>query len=132
MRYLVSITPDRPVIDQVDTSGEVMPLLTWLRETFKPEAFYLEAAQRKIWMVVELATAGELNKLTCVGIFKFGAPGPTATDLFLDGKDQETIDRLLKQPPLERLGTPPDIASAVSFLTGPDGNWTATSFPVIL
>jgi 3-oxoacyl-[acyl-carrier protein] reductase len=51
------------------------------------------------------------------------SPGPTATDLFLDGKDQETIDRLARQPPLERLGTPEDIASVVAFLTGPDGHW---------
>ncbi|GDY51028.1 3-ketoacyl-ACP reductase [Streptomyces violaceusniger] len=35
------------------------------------------------------------------------APGPTATDLFLDGKDEETIARMAAQPPLERLGTPP-------------------------
>jgi 3-oxoacyl-[acyl-carrier protein] reductase len=51
------------------------------------------------------------------------APGPTATDLFLDGKDQETIDRLASQPPLQRLGTPEDIAGVVAFLAGPDGRW---------
>jgi 3-oxoacyl-[acyl-carrier protein] reductase len=51
------------------------------------------------------------------------APGPTATALFLDGKTEETIDRLAKAPPLERLGTPEDIASAVAFLVGPDGGW---------
>ncbi|MDN3029152.1 SDR family oxidoreductase [Streptomyces sp. S.PB5] len=51
------------------------------------------------------------------------APGPTATDLFLDGKDEETIARLAAQPPLERLGTPRDIASVVSFLVGPGGRW---------
>ncbi|OQR61575.1 3-ketoacyl-ACP reductase [Streptomyces maremycinicus] len=50
------------------------------------------------------------------------APGPTATPLFLDGKDQETIDRLAAQPPLERLGTPEDIAETVAFLAGP-GRW---------
>ncbi|HEX7307138.1 SDR family oxidoreductase [Lentzea sp.] len=47
------------------------------------------------------------------------APGPTATALFLDGKDQDTIDTLAKQAPLERIGEPGDIAEVVSFLAGP-------------
>ena len=47
------------------------------------------------------------------------APGPTATDLFLDGKDEQTIDGLAKMAPLERLGTPDDIAETVSYLVGP-------------
>ena len=51
------------------------------------------------------------------------APGPTATDLFLNGKSQEVIDRFAKMNPLERLGTPQDIAAAVAFLAGPDGAW---------
>ncbi|MFE1835961.1 SDR family oxidoreductase [Streptomyces sviceus] len=51
------------------------------------------------------------------------APGPTATDLFLDGKDEETVARLAAQPPLERLGTPEDIANVVSFLVNPAGHW---------
>jgi 3-oxoacyl-[acyl-carrier protein] reductase len=51
------------------------------------------------------------------------APGPTATDLFLNGKSQELIDHMAKMNPLERLATPQDIASVVSFLAGPDGGW---------
>jgi 3-oxoacyl-[acyl-carrier protein] reductase len=47
------------------------------------------------------------------------APGPTATALFLDGKDEETIARMAAQPPLERLGVPADIAEVVAFLAGP-------------
>jgi 3-oxoacyl-[acyl-carrier protein] reductase len=47
------------------------------------------------------------------------APGPTATALFLNGKDEATISHLSKQPPLERLGQPTDIAEAISFLAGP-------------
>src|SRR5918995_957090 len=47
------------------------------------------------------------------------APGPTATPLFLQGKDQATIDHLREMAPLERLGTPPDIAEVVAFLAGP-------------
>jgi len=50
------------------------------------------------------------------------APGPTATALFLDGKDQATIDRLASAPPMGRLGQPGDIATVVAFLAGP-GRW---------
>ena len=51
------------------------------------------------------------------------APGPTATDLFFDGKSPELVERLSKLAPLERLGKPEDIAAAVAFLAGPDGAW---------
>lgn len=47
------------------------------------------------------------------------APGPTATPLFLDGKDEATVANFAKATPLERLGRPEDIAEAVSFLAGP-------------
>jgi 3-oxoacyl-[acyl-carrier protein] reductase len=51
------------------------------------------------------------------------APGPGATDLFLHGKSDELIERTAKMNPLERLGTPQDIAAIVAFLAGPDGGW---------
>jgi 3-oxoacyl-[acyl-carrier protein] reductase len=51
------------------------------------------------------------------------APGPTATDLFFNGKDEKTIAFFAQASPLQRLGTPADIAEAVAFLTGPSGHW---------
>ncbi|CAG9169418.1 glucose 1-dehydrogenase [Cupriavidus respiraculi] len=51
------------------------------------------------------------------------APGPTATALFLDGKTPETVERLAKAAPLERLGVPEDIAGTVAFLVSPDAGW---------
>ncbi len=51
------------------------------------------------------------------------APGPTGTALFLKGKTEEQIHSFAKRPPLERLGTPADIASVVSFLAGEEGGW---------
>ena len=51
------------------------------------------------------------------------APGPTATDMFFEGKDQELLDRLANAVPLERLGVPDDIAPVVAFLASPAGHW---------
>ncbi|MFE9988322.1 SDR family oxidoreductase [Streptomyces sp. NPDC005381] len=51
------------------------------------------------------------------------APGPTATPLFLEGKSPELVERIAAVSPLERLGTPEDIAQAVAFLAGPGGRW---------
>ncbi|MGX1508302.1 UNVERIFIED_CONTAM: 3-oxoacyl-[acyl-carrier protein] reductase [Streptomyces graminofaciens] len=47
------------------------------------------------------------------------APGPVATPLFLEGKDETTISNFAKATPLERLGEPRDIAESVAFLAGP-------------
>ncbi|WP_328935955.1 MULTISPECIES: SDR family oxidoreductase [unclassified Streptomyces] len=51
------------------------------------------------------------------------APGPTATPLFVEGKSEELIAKIAAAAPLERLGTPQDIAEAVAFLAGPGGRW---------
>src|SRR5580658_2519342 len=39
------------------------------------------------------------------------APGPTATNLFLQGKSDALLDRIAKMNPFERLGTPDEIAA---------------------
>ncbi|MBD2102441.1 SDR family oxidoreductase [Leptolyngbya sp. FACHB-261] len=51
------------------------------------------------------------------------APGPTATDLFYQGKSEELVQKFAQQAPLERLGQPEDIANAVAFLVSPAGSW---------
>ncbi len=51
------------------------------------------------------------------------APGPTATELFLDGKTDEMVNSLANLSPLERLGSPEDIANTVAFLAGEQGGW---------
>jgi 3-oxoacyl-[acyl-carrier protein] reductase len=51
------------------------------------------------------------------------APGPVATELFLDGKSEALIEQIVRQAPLERIGQPDDIAQVVSFLAGPGGAW---------
>ncbi len=51
------------------------------------------------------------------------APGPVATELFLQDKSDEQVQHFAKLPPLERLGQPQDIADIVAFLVSPAANW---------
>ena len=51
------------------------------------------------------------------------APGPVATELFLQGKGDDEIKPIVGRTPSGRLGEPVDIARVVSFLVEPDGAW---------
>jgi len=51
------------------------------------------------------------------------APGPTATPAFLASTPAQEQKELAALPPLERLGSPDDVAGVVSFLVGPSGRW---------
>ena len=75
---------------------------------------------------VEVLTRRAFLRTNCAGAgitVNAVAPGPTGTELFFEGKTQEQIDRLAKLAPMERLGTPEDIANVISFLAGPEGGW---------
>lgn len=51
------------------------------------------------------------------------APGPTSTDLFLDGKSEEQIARLMALNAFNRLAQPEDITRVVLFLASDDSKW---------
>jgi 3-oxoacyl-[acyl-carrier protein] reductase len=51
------------------------------------------------------------------------APGPTATDLFFEGKPEQVVGMLQAQSPFNRLGTPEEIAEVVTFLAGEGSRW---------
>lgn len=51
------------------------------------------------------------------------APGPTETELFLEGKTDEQVAASANGAALGRLGQPDDIAGVVAFLASPAGHW---------
>ena len=90
-----------------------------LAKSFPTYGPYIASKAGVEGMVPVLANELRGRKITVNAV----APGPVATELFLDGKSEEQIAQISKMNPLERLGQPDDIASVVSFLAGPDGGW---------
>ena len=73
-----------------------------------------------------------IEKLTEVAAQELGArnitvnairPGPTRTDLFMNGKSDELIEQFAAKAALGRIGEPQDIARVVSFLASEGGAW---------
>ncbi len=51
------------------------------------------------------------------------SPGPTNTELFTNGKSEETISRLASLSAFNRIGDPQDIANVVLFLVSDEAKW---------
>jgi len=51
------------------------------------------------------------------------SPGPTNTELFVNGKSEETIKRLASLSAFNRIGEPQDIAEVVLFLASDQAKW---------
>jgi 3-oxoacyl-[acyl-carrier protein] reductase len=78
------------------------------------------------------ATKSAVEQLTRVFAKEIGSrgitvnsvsPGPTNTQLFKEGKSEETIKRLASIAALERIAEPEDIARVVLFLASDDSAW---------
>jgi 3-oxoacyl-[acyl-carrier protein] reductase len=102
--------------NRLRSGGAIINFSTSVRRTQFPNyAAYVasKAAVEGMTLILARELRGKDITVNAVG------PGPTSTPLFLEGKDQQTIDNLAKAAPLERLGVPTDIAEAVAFLAGP-------------
>jgi hypothetical protein len=90
VRYLVSIEPEYERNNDIDRKGDVMEMLKWLRETFEAEGMFLEASNRKIWMVVSFESGSALNRLTCISLFKLGV-APIFRPIFTEAENETAI-----------------------------------------
>ena len=57
------------------------------------------------------------------------APGPTSTELFLEGKPEQLLKTIAGYSPFSRIGEPDEIAAVMAFLAGKDSSWI--SGPVV-
>lgn len=79
-----------------------------------------------------VATKSAVEQLTRVFAKEIGSrginvnsvsPGPTNTELFTNGKSQETMDRIASLSAFNRIGETSDIAPVVVFLASDDAKW---------
>lgn len=107
---------DQLAANRVRPGGAIINFSTTVTRTQFP-AYGAYVASKAAVEAITLILARELRgrDITVNAV----APGPTATPLFLNGKDEQTIAALSKAAPLERLGQPEDIAETVAFLAGP-------------
>ncbi len=110
---------DREAARRVRGGGAIINLSTSVTRLALP-TYAAYAASKGAVDAISLVLAKELRgrDVTVNAV----APGPTATELFLDGKDDATVERLAQANPMGRLGTPEDTAEVVSLLAG-RGRW---------
>jgi 3-oxoacyl-[acyl-carrier protein] reductase len=51
------------------------------------------------------------------------APGATTTDQFMEGKTENILQNIANLSPLNRIGTPEDMANVVAFLVSKEAEW---------
>jgi 3-oxoacyl-[acyl-carrier protein] reductase len=107
---------DQQAARRVRSGGAIINLSTSVKKLALP-TYAAYTASKGAVDAISLVLAKELRgrDITVNAV----APGPTATELFFEGKDADTIDRMAKMNPIERLGKPEDIAEVISFLAGP-------------
>ena len=79
-----------------------------------------------------VATKAAVEQLTRVFAKEVGSrginvnsvsPGPTNTELFMNGKSQEVVGRLASLSAFNRIGEPDDIAKVIVFLASDEAKW---------
>ena len=111
---------DQQAARRVRSGGAIINFSTSVTRTSFPNySAYVasKAAVEGITLILARELRGRDITVNSVG------PGPTATDLFFNGKTPEQIEGSAKAVPLERLGEPEDIAETVAFLASPAGHW---------
>lgn len=100
--------------------GRIIFLTTSLAAAFKPGYGAYTASKAGVEAMTKIL-AKELKgtgiTANCV------APGPTATELFLEGKSEERVKMIAESNPFGRIGETKDISPVVGFLASDSGEW---------
>ena len=71
----------------------------------------------------------QMVRVMCKGLGSKGivvnaiAPGPTATDLFLEGKSEQVLNAIANRSPFGRIGKPEEVAEGILFMAAEGSRW---------
>ena len=88
--------------------------------TVTPNYLLYNTTKGAIEQMVRVMSKDLARKGICVNAI---APGPTSTDLFLEGKSEQVLKMLAGASPMNRIGQPDEIADAFAFLASSDSRW---------
>ncbi|PPQ88569.1 hypothetical protein CVT25_009950 [Psilocybe cyanescens] len=86
-----------------------------------PYLIYLTTKGAIEQMVRVLAKDLAKGEITVNGV----APGPTATDMFFNGKSEAMLEMFKKSMPMGRFGTPEEISNVIGWLAGDSSRWVS-------
>jgi 3-oxoacyl-[acyl-carrier protein] reductase len=104
----------------VSEHGRILTFSSNVTETLPPNYAPYAASKAAVEAMTKVLAKELRGKSISINVL---SPGPTTTEMFLDGKSTETIEAFKNMSPLERLGQPEDIVNVVSFLLSQEGAW---------
>ena len=106
--------------DKLENNGSIVNLSSSVTRTIFPSYGVYSATKAAVEQLSKVFAKeiGPKNiNVNCV------LPGPTATDLFIDGKTEDQINQIASMNAYKRLGNPSDIAKVVVFLATEEAKW---------
>lgn len=104
----------------MEAHGRILTFSSNVVDTLPPH-YSIYAASKSAVETMSKVFSKELRKRNItVNII---SPGPTGTDMFLEGKSPKVVEHFAQLSPFERLGEPKDIINVVQFLVRPEADW---------
>lgn len=107
-------------VKHLESGGRILTFSSNVTDSIPPNYSVYAASKAAVETMSKILSKELRGREITVNIL---SPGPTATDMFLDGKSAELVEHFAQLSPFERLGKPEDIINVVRFIIRPEATW---------